>query len=67
MPYPNGKIYLRRENSTFSQSALENTVEENKNDISSLRRNLNAILKELRCMTRKLKDDEEEEEESLNW
>ena len=58
---------MRRENSTFSQSALENTVEENKNDISSLRRNLNAILKELRCMTRKLKDDEEEEEESLNW
>ena len=66
-PYPTGKVYLRRENSTFSQSALENTVEENKNDISSLRRNLNAILKELRCMTRKLKDDEEEEEESLNW
>jgi nicotinic acetylcholine receptor len=28
---------------------------------------LNAILKELRCMTQKLKDDEEEEEQSLNW
>ncbi len=69
--YPNGQPYLRRENSGLSQSTYEYSTEgaftNSKNDISSLRRSLNAILKELRCMTQKLKDDEEEEEQSLNW
>jgi hypothetical protein len=69
--YPNGQPYLRRENSGLSQSTYEysgdGAFSSNKNEISSLRRSLNAILKELRCMTQKLKDDEEEEEQSLNW
>ena len=69
--YPTNQPYLRRENSGLSQSTYDYSVEgafsNSKNDISSLRRSLNAILKELRCMTQKLKDDEEEEEQSLNW
>ena len=69
--YPNNQPYLRRENSGLSQSTFDYSVDgvfsSNKNDISSLRRSLNAILKELRSMTQKLKDDEEEEEQSLNW
>jgi nicotinic acetylcholine receptor, invertebrate len=68
---PNGQPYLKRENSGLSQSIYECSNEvaltANKNDYSTLKRSLNAILKELRCMTQKLKDDEEEEEQSLNW
>ena len=68
---PNGQPYLKRENSGLSQSIYECSNEvslgANKNDFSTLKRSLNAILKELRCMTQKLKDDEEEEEQSLNW
>ena len=37
------------------------------NEIYSLRRNLNLILKELRVITNKLREDEEDEEKSLNW
>ena len=66
--YTNGLPYLRRENSGLSQSTYDYSGDGgSKNDISVLKRSLNLILKELRCMTQKLKDDEEEEEQELNW
>ena len=39
----------------------------NKSELYTLKGSLDAILKELRNMTQKLRDDEEEEEQSLNW
>ena len=69
--YSNGIPILRRENSGISQSTCEYSSEGgftgSRNEMSLLKRSLNAILKELRCMTQKLKDDEEEEEQELNW
>jgi len=69
--FPNIQPYLKRDNYENNQSVYEYSTEgalaASKNDFSSLRRNLNAILKEVRCMTQKLKENEEEEEHSLNW
>ena len=50
-----------------SSSAFEHCFTSIKNDVSSLKRNLNSILKELRLMTQKLREDESDEEKSLNW
>jgi hypothetical protein len=36
-------------------------------DPNPLKRNLNQILKELRILTQKIKDDEDDEEKELNW
>ena len=70
-PYQNNQAYLRRENSSLSQSVFDNSNDtystKDKNDVLSLRKNLNLILKELRVITNKLKDDEEDEQKSLNW
>lgn len=65
------QIYLKRENSNLSQSGAENLNESsflnNKTDVNLLRKNLGAILKEIRLITQKLKDDEDDESKSLNW
>ncbi len=62
-------------NDLTSKSLVEN-VDTNNNlnetindrqDFSSLRKNLSSILSEIRLMTQRLKDDEENETKSLNW
>jgi hypothetical protein len=63
---------LKRENSSLSQTTFDNTdvyisSGSSKSDVTSLRRNLNLILKELRTITTKIKDDEEDEEKALMW
>jgi hypothetical protein len=50
---------------TPSDAGLFSTM--NKNDISSVKRSLSGILKEIRQITQKIKDDEEDEEKELNW
>ena len=60
--------FLKRENSTLSQ--CENCGDilfNSKSDTSVLRKCLNLILKELKVLTQKLKDDEEDENKELNW
>jgi hypothetical protein len=61
--------YLRRENSNLSQSGTDSSQFGDsyfsKPDV--LRKNLGSILKELRLITQKLKDDEEDEGKSLDW
>jgi nicotinic acetylcholine receptor, invertebrate len=61
--------YLRRENSTMSQSTYEDSLFYNssKSEINSLRKSMNMILKELRFITQKIRDEEEETEKALNW
>jgi hypothetical protein len=39
----------------------------NKSDISSVKRSLGGILKEIKQITQKIKDDEEDEQKELNW
>lgn len=65
----NNQVILKRDNSNLSGSGADNLYEamNNKQDINSVRKNLSSILKEIRLITQKLKDDEEDETKSLNW
>ena len=68
----NSVTYLKRDNSSLSQSTFDNQTDSflsntNKADVTSLKRNLNLILKELRTITNKIKDDEEDEVQALTW
>ena len=65
----NNQVILKRDNSNLSGSGADNLYEtmNNKQDINSVRKNLGSILKEIRLITQKLKDDEEDETKSLNW
>ncbi|CAF0709115.1 unnamed protein product [Brachionus calyciflorus] len=68
----NNQVGLKRDNSNMSSSGADNFLYEsssinNKADINTVRKNLGAILKEIRVITQKLKDDEEDETKSLNW
>ena len=71
--YEKTRNCLKKEHSLYnyqtikSDNTFENCFSSIKNDVSSLKRNLNSILKELRLMTQKLRDDESDEEKSLNW
>ena len=63
---------LRRDQSLInhhsnSENVFENCFTSIRNDVSSLRKNLNFILKELRLMTLKLREEEIVEERSLEW
>ena len=68
-----GNIYSKRDNCENCGESLYNhnnvsTTPSIKCDSSyPLRKNLHAILKELRLMTKKIKDDGEDEEKELNW
>lgn len=62
----NNQVSLKRDNSNLSSNCAD-MFYDNKGDINSVRKNLNSILKEIRMITQKLKDDEEDEEKSLNW
>ena len=67
--YQNNMPYLRKENGSLSQSFdySGDVFVKEKNDVSLLRRNLTNILKEIRVITNKIKDDEDDEKKSLNW
>ena len=39
----------------------------NASEVNSLRRSVSFILRELRCLSQKVKDDEEDEGKVLNW
>lgn len=73
----NGSVpgaYLRRENSTLSNSGTDSsqmgsgtgeTIYVSKNEM--MRKCLMSILKELKTITQKLKEDEDDEEKALDW
>jgi hypothetical protein len=68
--HSNNVSCLKRENSSLSQTTFDNDPylsNTTKTDVTSLKRNLNLILKELRVITNKIKDDEEDEEKALTW
>ena len=52
---------------TKYENAFENCFSSIKSDIYSLKKNLNSILKELRVVTLKIKEEENNEKKSLNW
>ena len=65
------QAFLMREN-TFPQSGYERLDEiclngQNKSEYILVKRSLNMILKELRSITQKIKDDEDYEAISLSW
>jgi hypothetical protein len=73
-----GDPYLKRENSNLSQSGNYELSDASgtggffssgasKNDINSVKRNLNGILREIKQITQKIKDDEEDENKELSW
>lgn len=62
----NNQVNLKRDNSNLSGNGAD-IFNDNKGDINSVRKNLSSILKEIRLITQKLKDDEEDEAKSLNW
>lgn len=82
-PYNNSstQAYLKRENSSLSQSGLYDGMggsgdgaaalfggsSNNKNDIISVRKSLAGILKEVKAITTKIKEDEEDESKELSW
>ncbi len=70
-PFPTGLHYLLRENSTYSHSSFDNTNNEVftniRTDVCSLRKSLGLILRELCCITARIKDNEECEKKELWW
>lgn len=54
---------LKKEYEITTQSLLVN----NKSEFYIMKYNLESILNELKSLTQRLKDTEEEEEQSLNW
>ena len=54
---------LKKEYDITTQSLLIN----NKSEFYIMKYNLESILNELKSLTQRLKDTEEEEEQSLNW
>ena len=54
-------------NNEFDQLKLHTFFSDNKNEFHILKFGLESILKELKCITQKLKDDQDEEESSLDW
>ena len=60
---------LNRENSNLSSISENNinTSSLSKSEITSLKLNLNLILNELKMISRKVKDDEDDESRSLHW
>jgi nicotinic acetylcholine receptor len=71
-----GEPFLRRENSTMSQSGNYEMSDggggvfssgTSKNDIISVKKNLICILREIKQITQKIKDDEEDESKELSW
>ena len=60
--------YLKRENSSLSQcDNCGDSIFGSKSEIHVLRKSLHLILKELRHLTQKMKDDDEDEDKALNW
>jgi nicotinic acetylcholine receptor len=55
--------------STFSRDNSGNNFESNYDELdpNPIKRNLNQILKELKALTQKIKDDEDDEEKTLKW
>jgi hypothetical protein len=63
---------LRRDHSLLNhrsqaENMFENCFSSIRSDVTSLRRNLNLVLKEIRLLTLKLREEEIVEEKSLNW
>jgi hypothetical protein len=54
-------------NNEFDQLKFQKIFSDNRTEISVLKFGLQSILKELKCITQKLKDDQKEEEQSLDW
>lgn len=74
----NNQLFFKRDNSFSQVQNCENCGESLYNNSSTtasmkcdssypLRKNLHAILKELKQMTKKIKDDDEDTEKELNW
>lgn len=66
----NGGTSLRRENSNLSQSETSGDTAAALSYLSkgdTLRKSLGSILKELRTITQKLKEDEDDEGKALDW
>lgn len=77
--YPH-QIGFKREIVTFNANSIDEAATnattdaanasiqiKNSLELTTLKKSLNSILRELRVITNKLKEDEEEEEKSLNW
>jgi hypothetical protein len=67
--YQQNTVYLKRE-PTNHPATCENcgdTLNNCKSDSYPFKKNLHAILKELRQLTKKIKDDDEDGEKELNW
>jgi nicotinic acetylcholine receptor, invertebrate len=67
-------VFFKRENSNYNQNQnCENcgdsaySSSKGGGDSYPLKKNLHAILRELRVLTKKIKDDDEDGEKELNW
>ena len=70
--FPTSLHYLLRENSTYSHSSYDNHPNNEvftniRTDVCSLRKSLGLILRELCCITARIKDTEECEKKELWW
>ena len=59
--------FLNRENSFLSQCESCGDILNRKSNVHVIRNSLNLILKELKQLTRKFKDDKADEDKELNW
>jgi hypothetical protein len=76
-PYSGRSSNMKRENSGLGPTNYEMVTSStndasflgslSKTEIGSLKRSLGSILKEIRQITQKIKDDEEDESKELNW
>ena len=63
----NYQNYVRRENSNVSESNYDDTSSYKSDTNNPFKKNLYGILKEVRKLTKKIEDDEEDETKILEW
>ena len=69
--YQKNRVYLKHEprkrNYSSSCENCGDTLNNYKSDSYSFKKNLHAILKEIKQLTKKIKEEHEDEEKELNW
>jgi nicotinic acetylcholine receptor len=67
LPLSTASLNRQKHNALYRQQSKINELQTSSSEASVLQQELQNILKEIRCITKKINDDEEDEGEELDW
>ena len=67
LPLSTASLNRQKHNAIYRQQGKINELQTSSSETSILQQELQNILKEIRCMTKKISDDEADEGEELDW